>query len=132
LPVTVITALLSGIVGLMRRGLIVLSKLADGVFVGMPSSDHDPDDPAASEPLVVGDVLTWLRKFDFDESADFDESTDSDVPDEPASPKAEEIVSLCVEQIRGASPRLLGRNAVFASVDRRSRPVTPVQAGSLP
>jgi len=39
----------------MRRGLVVLSKLADNVFVGLPHSDHDPDLPTAPEPLEVGD-----------------------------------------------------------------------------
>jgi hypothetical protein len=97
----------------MRRGLVVLSKLADNVFLGVPQSDHQPDDPEAPEPLGVGDVLTWLLKIDFDEPVDFDESADFDEPDEPASPKAEEIVSLRVMQIRAATPRILGRNSAL-------------------
>jgi hypothetical protein len=97
----------------MRRGLVVLSKLGDNVFVGLPSSDHEPEDPTAPEPLEVGDVLTWLLEVDFDKSDDFDASADSDEPDEPASPRAEEIVSLRVEQIRGATPRILGRNTAL-------------------
>jgi hypothetical protein len=101
--------------GCMRRGLVVLSKLADDVLVGMPHSDNDPDEPAISAPLVVGDVLTWLLEMDSDESVDSDE------PAEPSSPKAEEIVSLRVEQIRGATPKLLHRStALPGSIGGRS------------
>jgi hypothetical protein len=97
----------------MRRGLVVLSKLADNVFLGVPQADRDPDDPAAPEALRVGDVLTWLLEVDVDRLVDVDESVGSDEPDEPASPNADEIVSLRVEQIRAASPRILGRNSTL-------------------
>lgn len=103
----------SGIVGHMRRGLVVLSRLADNVFLGMPQFGNDPDDPAAPEPLRVGDVLTWILELDFDRFVDADDADDPEAPDEPASPKPEEIVSLRVEQIRAATPRILGRNSTL-------------------
>ncbi len=109
----------------MRRGLVVLSKLADDVFVGMPHSHIDPDDPAMSEPLVVGDVLTWLLEMDFDESVDSDE------PAEPSSPKAGEIVSLRVEQIREATPKLFGRSTALPVSMAGQNLMLPLRLGGL-
>ena len=74
--------------------------LADDVFVGLPLSGRDPDDDAMPEvPLAVGDLMTRLVQMDLDESG-------------ASSPRnaEEEVVSLRVEEIRTATPKVLGRS----------------------
>jgi hypothetical protein len=85
--------------GLCAEDLVVLSMLADDVFVGMPLSGSDPDDPSMPEdPLVVGDALTRLLQMGLNE------------PDAASSRHAEEVVSLRLEEIRDATPSVLGRS----------------------
>jgi hypothetical protein len=92
-----------------------MARLADDVFVGLSTSTNDPDDQTEPEQLLVGDLLTRLLQMDFDEQDDADD------PDEELPLKAEEIVSLRVEQIRWGKPSVLRRGTVVpVSIARRN------------